>query len=78
MNLESPLQKMRLGKPSSKCHVVKLLVLMPSQQEGGRPKIIQQLTHLFQDIWKDEQLPQELKDAAIVHIYKREGKPSVL
>ena len=39
----------------------------------GSETIRSQLTSLFQTMWNQEHLPQELKDAAIVHIYKRKG-----
>ncbi|KAL8572130.1 hypothetical protein ACOMHN_052927 [Nucella lapillus] len=32
-----------------------------------------QLTSLFHSMWKQEHLPQEFRDATIVHIYKRKG-----
>ena len=39
---------------------------------GGKT-ILSQLTSLFQTMWNQEQLPQEFRDATIVHIYKRKG-----
>ncbi|KAL8595463.1 hypothetical protein ACOMHN_024162 [Nucella lapillus] len=39
----------------------------------GGETICNQLTSLFQSMWKQEQLPQEFRDATIVHIYKRKG-----
>ena len=39
----------------------------------GGETIRNQLTSLFQSMWNEEQLPQEFRDATIVHIYKRKG-----
>ena len=39
----------------------------------GGETICSQLTSSFQAMWNQEHLPQELKDATIVHIYKRKG-----
>ena len=39
----------------------------------GGETIRSQLTSLFQSTWNQVHLPQELKDATIVHIYKRKG-----
>ncbi|KAL8568569.1 hypothetical protein ACOMHN_058505 [Nucella lapillus] len=39
----------------------------------GGETIRNQLTSLFQSMWKQEHLPQEFRDATIVHIYKRKG-----
>ena len=33
--------------------------------------IMQKLTEPFQSMWKEGKFPQEVKDASIVHIYKR-------
>ena len=35
------------------------------------------LTHLFQNIWNKRSVPQEFRDALIVHIFKRKGDRSV-
>ncbi|PFX19481.1 LINE-1 retrotransposable element ORF2 protein [Stylophora pistillata] len=40
---------------------------------AGGPKLIECLTSLFATIWTQEKLPQELKDASIIHLYKRKG-----
>eukprot|EP00745_Piridium_sociabile_P031933 TRINITY_DN5319_c0_g1_i4.p3 TRINITY_DN5319_c0_g1~~TRINITY_DN5319_c0_g1_i4.p3 ORF type:complete len:137 (-),score=26.18 TRINITY_DN5319_c0_g1_i4:1548-1958(-) len=39
----------------------------------GGPALLGQLTNLFQSMWNKGQLPQEFRDATIVHIYKRKG-----
>ena len=35
--------------------------------------LIQKLTELFQTKWQQEVIPLELKDAYIVHLYKKKG-----
>ena len=39
----------------------------------GGPKLINKITELFQLIWDKRKLPQDLKDASIVHLYKKKG-----
>jgi len=41
--------------------------------KSGGPSLLSKLTELFQSCWESETLPQEFKDATIVHIYKRKG-----
>ena len=41
-------------------------------KEGG-DKLIGKLHELFKLIWKEETIPQDFKDASIVHLYKRKG-----
>ena len=41
--------------------------------KAGGPAMIQKLTQLFQSMWREEKVPQQFKDASIVHIYKRKG-----
>ena len=43
---------------------------------GGLP-MAEKLTELFQCMWRKEAIPQELKDASIIHLYKRKGNPQV-
>ena len=40
---------------------------------SGGPSMLMTLTKLFQSMWNAEQIPQKLKDANLVHIYKRKG-----
>ena len=35
------------------------------------------LTVLFQCMWRKEAIPQDFKDASIIHLYKRKGSPQV-
>ena len=39
----------------------------------GGPITLTKLTELYQSMWSKEQLPQEFRDATVVHIYKRKG-----
>ena len=39
----------------------------------GGEALLGKLTELFQSIWKIKRLPQDFKDASIVHLYKRKG-----
>lgn len=41
--------------------------------QAGGPVLVHKLTELFQTMWQQEVIPQELKDASIVHLYKRKG-----
>ena len=36
-----------------------------------------ELTELFHCLWRKEAIPQEFKDASIIHLYKRKGNPQV-
>ena len=40
---------------------------------SGGPKLIESLKSLFTSMWTQEKLPQEFKDASIIHLYKRKG-----
>ena len=37
----------------------------------------EKLTELFQCMWRKEAIPQNFKDASIIHLYKRKGNPQV-
>ncbi|BHF82882.1 hypothetical protein SprV_0802602100 [Sparganum proliferum] len=39
----------------------------------GSPQLMDHLTALFQEIWRQGEVPQDFKDATIVHLYKRKG-----
>ncbi|KAF7248362.1 Craniofacial development protein 2 [Varanus komodoensis] len=45
-------------------------------KEGGTV-LVDKLTQLFQSFWNQGSIPQELKDASIVHLYKRKGNQQV-
>ena len=44
---------------------------------SGGPALTSKLLELFQLMWKNEELPQEYKDAAITHLYKNKGNRRV-
>jgi hypothetical protein len=44
---------------------------------AGGPQLMRKLTDLFQSMWNQEKIPQEFKDASIVHLYKRKGNRQV-
>nr|VZI30055.1 unnamed protein product [Spirometra erinaceieuropaei] len=37
----------------------------------GGPQLMDHLTALFQEMWRQGEVPQDFKDASIVHLYKR-------
>ena len=43
---------------------------------GGLP-MAEKLTELFQCMWRKEAIPQDFKDASMIHLYKRNGNPQV-
>ena len=45
--------------------------------KAGGLNLITKQTHLFQNIWNKRSVPQEFRDALIVHIFKRKGDRSV-
>ena len=48
------------------------LIPPENYKEGGK-KLMQRLTELFLNIWDKESVPQDFKDALLVHIFKRKG-----
>ncbi|VDL90056.1 unnamed protein product [Schistocephalus solidus] len=45
----------------------------PEVYKHGRPRLMAEFTTLFQEMWRQGQVPQDFKDATIVHLYKRKG-----
>ena len=39
------------------------------------PPVAEKLTELFHIMWRKEAIPQEFKDATIIHLFKRKGNP---
>uniref|UniRef100_A0A183SMX7 Reverse transcriptase domain-containing protein n=1 Tax=Schistocephalus solidus TaxID=70667 RepID=A0A183SMX7_SCHSO len=39
----------------------------------GRPRLRAELTTLFQEMWRQGQVPQDFKDTTVVHLYKWKG-----
>ena len=50
--------------------------LPPELFKSGGPDIVNKLVTLYQSIWSNGTVPQEFKDALIVHIFKRKGDRS--
>ncbi|BHF59291.1 hypothetical protein SprV_0100224800 [Sparganum proliferum] len=49
-------------------------VAIPAEiYKHGGPQLMDHLTALFQEMWRQGEVPQDLKDATIVHLYKRKG-----
>ena len=44
---------------------------------AGGQLIAEKFTALFHCMWRKEATPQELKDASIIHLYKRKGNAQV-
>ena len=45
--------------------------------KAGGPPVEEKLTELFHIMWRKGAIPQEFKDAAIIHLFKRKGNPQV-
>ena len=45
--------------------------------KAGRLPMAEKLKELFQCMWRKEAIPQDFKDASIIHLYKRKGNPQV-
>nr|VZI05814.1 unnamed protein product [Spirometra erinaceieuropaei] len=43
----------------------------------GGPQLMDHLTALIQEMWRQGEVPQDFKDATIVHLYKRKGNRQV-
>ena len=41
--------------------------------KNGGPALVLQILQLFKLIWQQETVPQDLRDASIIHLYKRKG-----
>ena len=51
--------------------------LQPFRCKAGGPPFTEKLTELFHIMWRKEAIPQEFKDASIIHLFKRKGNPQV-
>ncbi|VDL91701.1 unnamed protein product [Schistocephalus solidus] len=47
--------------------------IQPEVYKHGEPKLMAELTTIFQEMWRQGQNPQGVEDATIVHLYKRKG-----
>ena len=45
--------------------------------KAGDPPVAEKLTELFNIMWRKEAIPQELKDATIIRLFKRKGNSQV-
>ena len=45
--------------------------------KAGGPPVAEKLTELYHIMWRKEAIPQEIKDATIIHLFKRKGNPQV-
>ena len=45
--------------------------------KAGGPPVAEKLTELFHIMWRKEAIPQEFKDATIIHLFKRKGNLQV-
>nr|VZI29233.1 unnamed protein product [Spirometra erinaceieuropaei] len=43
----------------------------------GGPQLMNHLTALFQEMWRQGEVPQDFKDATIMHLYKRKGNRQI-
>nr|VZI51388.1 unnamed protein product [Spirometra erinaceieuropaei] len=51
---------------------------IPSEvYKHGGPQLMDHLTALFQEMWRQGEVPQDSKDATIVHLYKRKGNRQI-
>ena len=49
----------------------------PEAYKASGLPMAEKLTELFQCMWRKEAIPQDFKDASIIHLYKRIGNPQV-
>ncbi|VDL89603.1 unnamed protein product [Schistocephalus solidus] len=52
--------------------------ISPEVYKHGGPRLMAELTKLFQEMWCHGQVPQDFKDATIVHLYKRKGNRQLI
>ena len=45
--------------------------------KAGGPPVAEKLTELFHIMWRKEAIPQEFRDATIIHLFKRKGNSQV-
>ncbi|VDL88855.1 unnamed protein product [Schistocephalus solidus] len=50
----------------------------PEVYKHGGPRLMAELTTLFQEIWRQGKVPQDFKYATIVHLYNRKREPATL
>ena len=45
--------------------------------KAGDPPVAEKLTELFHIMWRKEAIPQDFKDATIIHLFKKKGNPQI-
>ena len=51
-------------------------ILAEINKAGGLP-VAEKLTKLFHILWRKEAIPQEFKDASVIHLFKLKGNPQI-
>ncbi|VDL95030.1 unnamed protein product [Schistocephalus solidus] len=51
--------------------------ISPEVYKHGGPRLMAELTTLFQEMWRQGQVPPDFKDAIIVHLYKRKANQEI-
>ena len=46
----------------------------PEVYKYGGDELARELTRLFKELWAEREVPQDFKDALIVHLYKKQGR----
>ena len=62
---------------SSSCKTPGTDAIPAEVYKAGGLQMAEKLTELFQCMWRKEAIPQDFKDASIIHLYKRKGNPQV-
>ena len=45
--------------------------------KAGETAVAKKMTELFHIMWRNDAIPQEFKDASIIHLFKRKGNPQL-
>ncbi|XP_047496478.1 uncharacterized protein LOC125044076 [Penaeus chinensis] len=73
-DLDNPPTEVRKAVKQLSCGKARGSDAIPAEvYKAGGPVLMQKLTELFQSMWSEGKVPQQLKDATMVHIYKRKG-----
>ena len=46
----------------------------PGVYKYGGDELARELTRLFKELWAEGEVPQDFKDALIIHLYKKQGR----
>ena len=69
---EKKKKKKKKKKKTEGLRIIKFIIVF-----AGGPPVAEKLTELFHIMWRKEAIPQEFKDATIIHLFKRKGNPLV-